>query len=404
MRTRSTPLALALTLAAVAAAPASGQEASVDTRWQAFLGCWEPLVEDGMPAADHTLCFRPAANGAVSVVTVTGAEVQERETIRADGIDHPIADEACTGTETGRWSEDGARVYLRSSLQCGADVLGREMASVVALAGGGTMIDVQAVGVDEQYGVRVREYRSLAAAEYPASERELARFADDATRLYAAAPLTLDDIIEATRVVPTAAVQAMLVHLPTTRLHVDADALVALSDAGVSDDVIDVIVALAHPDKFAVATEPIADESDEGRSGQHVWLSNDYYDPYYSRYSRYGRYGYDPYYSRYGYGYGHGYGYPWGSPGTIIIVDRDDDDDTAEPTRRGVLVKGRGYTRTGDRSGSDPQARQPRTTAPRPSVDRSSGTSSGSASTSSRGSSSSSGSSRKAQPRNPPTH
>lgn len=376
MRNGFRVLAAVLLLAGAAVQPAAAQATDVDPRWQAFLGCWAPVTQDGsQPVPEHVVCFRPAEDGAVAAVSVADGEVRTEELIRADGSARPVQEESCTGTETASWSEDGSRLYLRSTLQCGDNVLGRESAGLLALAGGGTFVDVQAVGVDDEYGVRTLQYRALSPAEYPAGLRALAEYGDDATRLYAAAPLSLDDIVEAGRVLPTEVVQAMLISLPATRLHVDADALLALDEAGVEPEVIDVIVALAHPEKFAVGTATVAEE-DAGELARREWLSDPYYDPW-LRYSRYGRYGYDPYYyspfgySRYGWGgYGHG-------GGTVIIVDRDDLDDGETPGRAAV-VKGGGYTRIGPRPSSGSDSYQPRSTT-RSSVDRSAPSRGGSA-------------------------
>jgi hypothetical protein len=379
-------LAAALLLAVGAVQPAFAQATPVDPRWQAFLGCWAPVTQDGaQPVPEHVVCFRPADGGAVAALSVADDVIRSEELIRADGGPRPVREESCTGTETASWSEDGARLYLRSTLQCGDDVLGRESAGILALAGGGTFVDVQAVGVDDQYGIRTLQYRALSPAEYPAGMRALAQYGDDATRLYAAAPLSLEDIVEAGRVLPTEVVQAMLVSLPATRLHVDADALLALEEAGVEPEVIDVIVALAHPDRFAVGTAPLAGEEDADQLARREWMSDPYHDPW----LRYSRYGYDPYYyspfgyDRYGWG-GYGYG-----GGTVIIVDRDDVDDD-ESAGRAAVIKGGGYTRIGPRPGSGTDSYQPRS-----SVDRSA-PSRGSSAAPSRGSSSTT---RKAKPK-----
>ncbi len=391
MQPRTGILALAA-LVALAVQPVAAQQGT-DSRWQAFAGCWAPFTEDGTePVSEHIVCFAPSAEGATALTVVAG-EVTSEERIVADGSARPVKDEQCEGTETARWSEDGARVYLRSSLRCGEAVLGRESAGVLALAGPNSFLDVQAVGVEDQYGVRVLRYRALAPAEYPASLSHLATAPDASSRLYAAAPLALEDIVEANRTLPTPAMQALLVNLPTTRLRLDADALVALADAGLEPDVIDVLVALAYPEKFAVAEAPRSVEG--GRTAAHrEWM---YYDPW-SRYDRYGRYGYDPYYySPYGYGrYGWGYG-----TGTVIIVDRDDVDENA-PTR-GTLVKGRGYTRPARSSDSGSSSSRParpvteRSDSPAPSSGASSTRSSSGSSTPS----SSSSSERRAKPRPP---
>lgn len=389
MRTRTSLLAGAALLVAATAQPVSAQ-ASPDSRWQAFLGCWAPIVQDdGQSAAQHTVCFRPAADG-VDVLTVVAGEITGRQHLAPDAGPQAVKDEQCEGTETATWSKDGARVYLRSTLQCGENVLGRDGAGAFALAGPSTLMEVEAVGVNDQYGVRVQHYYALGAAAYPASLRELATMGSASARLYASAPLTMPDIVDASTVLPPQALQAMLLNAPDADIALDADALLALAEAGVDGDVIDTIVALAYPERFAVATAPRqeADQRDYTVRERMYYP----YDPF--RYDPYGRYGYGFGYNSYNPYYRSPYG--WYTGGTrVIIVDRDKDD-TAQPAR-GRLVKGQGFTRPG-RTGSDSQTSR----TARPAVERSSqpSTSTGAASTSS-GSSSSSSSERRAKPRPP---
>lgn len=389
MRTRTGLLAGAFLLAATAAQPVSGQAVDVDSRWQAFLGCWAPFVQDGsQPVADHVVCFRPA-DGGVDVLTVAGQQISGEQRIMPDAGARAVKDERCEGTETASWSQDGGRIYLRSTLTCGENVLGRESAGVFALSSPNTLVEVEAVGVDEEYGVRVQQYRSLAASEYPESLRDLASLGDASARLYAATPLTLQDIVEANATLPRQALQAMLMSTPTTDIEVDANALIALSDAGVDAEVIDVIVALAYPERFAVAAAP-ADRDDPDYSVRERMY-----------YPNYDAFRYDPY-GRYGYGYGYNpywsspYGYGWYTGGTrVIIVDRNDDDNAPS---RGRLVKGRGYTGPPSRStGTDSPTR-----TGRPAVERDSQPSSSTGVSSTRSSTpSSSSTERRAKPRPP---
>lgn len=372
MRTRSRILAFAVLFAPVALQASPTQAGDPDPRWRAFLGCWAPDMQNNPEAVQqHVVCFRAHESGAVAVMTVVDDEVRSEKILRADGSPHPVREGACVGTETASWSADGARVYLRSVQRCGESALARETADVLALSGAHAFIDVQAVGADDQYGIRVLHYRLLAPAAYPAFMRDLADAADDATRLYAAAPLSLDDILEAGDLLPPDAVQAMLVNLPETRIQVDAGALLALADAGVKEELIDILVALAHPEKFAMATGE--EEAHPRREG----LTGLYYDPW----MRNDRYGYNGYfYSPFGFGlYGLGYG-----GGTIIIIDRDDDGDSTSGSH-GAVVKERGYTRVGESPNSGTTKAEPRTTSRR-SVDRPGGTGSTTTASPSRGS------------------
>ncbi len=381
-------VAFALLVAAMTVRAAPVWAVEPDPRWEAFRGCGAPSTEDGAEGIEEQiLCFREDESGAVAIVTVVDDEIRGEEIIRADGTAYPLRREACSGTGTATWSADGARVYLRSSLRCGEGDLSRESAGVLALAADRTLIDVRAVGADDQVGVRALKYRLLTLAEYPVSMRDLADEAGDTVRRYAAAPLSLDDVVEADGLLPPAAVEAMLIELPT-RILVDAETLVALADARVDEGVIDVLVALAYPERFAMAAEPLTDDMVYTGGGG---MAGPYYDPWMG----YGGYGYDRYY---GYGYSpFGYPYGWGiGGGTIIIVDRDEE---AAPDISGAAVKGHGYTRTDDNPSSGGTKAKPRRESARSSIDRSSGDRSTSRSSPSTGGES--GSSRKAQPKQP---
>src|SRR6266849_3185920 len=70
-------------------------------------------------------------------------------------------------------------------------------------------------------------------------------------RAAASAPLAIDDVVEASRNVDGAVIEAWLV-ARGARFALDAKRLIALADAGVSPRVIDLMVALSYPKAFAI--------------------------------------------------------------------------------------------------------------------------------------------------------
>jgi hypothetical protein len=180
---------------------------------------------------------------------------------------------------------------------------------------------------------------------------------DDA-RLLASGRLSLADVEEAAAHVDPEALAAFLLER-SQEFDVTAAQLAALADAGVPDDVIDALVAVSYPTRFAIDRDALrmALKPDEReRSGvaygdPYGWgwgygrCYGGYYGgfPYWSSYcspfywsSAFGFGGLWPYYYN-PYWYGGGY---WGQP---IIVVRDDN----PPARPGRLVRGGGYTRGG---------------------------------------------------------
>ncbi|MGH7718889.1 MAG: hypothetical protein ACREON_08625 [Gemmatimonadaceae bacterium] len=317
------------------------------------------------------VCVIPAAGtSAVDIATVVDGKITARERIDATGEQRVSSRDGCTGWERAEWSPDGRRVYLRSEHACSGGVK-RTSSGVFSMSAAGEWLDVQGVTSGEHTGVRVARYLE---AGYPdALPTEIAAALRDhvpsasAARTVAMSPLTTTDVVEASRHLDPAVVEAWLIEREQG-FDIDAKRLVALADAGLPERVIDVMVALSYPKAFAInratrqgeirPAEGVRGDGDTYESGRRVgpiYTSSDPFGYSSCSWSYYSWYGYSPYGCG-GYGYGYGYGwYPGDNP--VVIIVRPED---GEAERRGRVVKGRGYTR-GDResepsSGSDVNA------------------------------------------------
>lgn len=318
-----------------------------------------------------------------------------------------------SGWERARWSSDSLRVFLSSELKCGA--LSRSSTGLMSISPNGEWLTVDAVKAGANEGVRAIHYRGIdAPGQLPndlgiaaASGRRLDR---RTATMAAGARLSTSTIVEATRALDTAAVQAWLVerHEP---FNLTAETLASLADAGVPGSVTDVMIAATYPDEFHFSRGPAPTTMMDLSPTDSARIANDYlygrrncdplsyYSPfdwgvnpcstYYGAY-RYGfgyRFGYGYGYSPFGYGYGYGPAY-YGNvyTGPVVIVSN-----TEQP--HGRAVKGQGYTRGGSSSTSGSSGSSASTSS-------GGSSSSGSSSSSSSGSSSSS-SGRTAHPRPP---
>lgn len=382
--------ALSLVLGLGLAVPAAAQE---DSRWLAWTGCWEPTAAEptagvaGEPARAYVVCVAPAENGARFSTISDGETVAERVVV-ADGTQRPIDQAGCRGWESAQWSEDNQRVFLRSELSCDGGTT-RTTSGVLAVYSPEEWFDVQGVKAGEHVDVRVRRYRVASAERISAAGARAFEdgraLAQSTARTAAAQPLTISDVIEASSQLEAPVVEALLVERESS-IRLDAQALVALDDAGVAGSTIDLMVAQANPDKFMI----------DRASGQAVEVPEEAGD-YERRRGRYAMYDYDPFWYGYGgywspYRYGYGY-YGWRDPYSywygrgpqVIIIDPDGDDDDGRTSGR--MVKGRGFvpnagSGSGSRSSVNPPTR-------RSSGESSVGTSSSGSDTRSTGSSSS---------------
>lgn len=363
------------------ATPAPGV---TDGSWLAWHGCWRNVAEDA--PVGEVLCVLPGADAAeVRLSTVVDGLVTETTTVRADGVAREVSEGGCRGTETANWSADGRRVFVRAVLDC--EGLRRETSGVMAMVAEHEWVSVQAASVGGRDAARSVRYRAITGTNMPAEIRaaldDTRGLARESARLHVSAPLDLDAVIEASTRMPAPAVEALLA-ARNAGFVVDARRIVQLEEAGVPTSVIDMVVALSFPARFAVRESEVSPRAEQPayRGGTVGW-AEPCYDPYWDPYpyfgygrvcSRYSRFGYSRYSAWDPYGWRFGYG--TGSPVVVIIEPREGDSPRRGP---GQYVKGVGYV-PGGSTGSSGSA-QPR-----------SGTSAGSATTTTTTTTSSSGS------------
>jgi uncharacterized membrane protein YgcG len=363
-------LAIAFTAATVMAGPAQAGQASggpaVDTRWSQWLGCWR--LQDDPLGTSLRVCIAPDAStrGPVAGVrweTRAGAQRGMVETIVADGEPRAVRDAECQGTERAEWSANGRRLYRTSEVTCGSESP-QKISMAAFLMRGPALVVVQVADAGPTRSVRVQRYRRAAdqlladGTRAPQPEKPAGPIASDVW--------TTDEIIEASRRLPVEGVQAVLTETKGPFV-VNKQGLIALSNAGVPESVIDLMIGLTYPKKFVVERAG-GGGAENPLSAQ--WVSaGGWYDPiffapivgasyFYDCYSPFG-YGYRNYYnpclSSYRYGpFGYSiYPYPtlyrdfYGPYGGWVVVS-----DTGPPTgpgpvtpvAEGRVVNGRGYT------------------------------------------------------------
>jgi len=354
----TTTLLLALTLTAAGAAqaqtaaqPAPAAATQVDSRFGSWLGCWR--LEDDLAGTGARMCITPEKGG-VRMQTIVGVQRGIDELVIADAVSRPIVDAECKGTERAEWSKDGMRVFRSTEVTCGKEAP-RTIKSVAFLTSGPAWVNVQRVNGDAtNTSVRVQRYRRAVNQTLTDGSRA-AQPTATGIRTASDAAWSIDDVIEANGKVPTEAVQAALSEVRQP-FDLNRKTLVALDEAGVSPQVIDLMVALTFPKRFVVERA--------GGSSAPMGISTGagWFDPFMSPimmgamadcYTPYG-YGYRSYYSMCGSYYSPYNYYPYGGSyygngylgnGGWVVVDNNPTGNVA-PTAsvEGRVVNGRGYT------------------------------------------------------------
>lgn len=335
---------LAALAAVLGAAPSmAGAQGRISTPFAPWIGCWDLVPRGSAYTSSERVCVVPTESAdAVDVVSIAGDSILSRQRLDATADKRAIQQGDCSGVESVQAM--GARVYLRTDLQCGDQH--RLVNSVMAMSGDGEWLDVRGVAFGSNVGVRASRYREApSSARLPASVAAALKGSPRGAypaRLAASGPVQLADVVEASRHLEIGVVQTWLAEREQG-FALDARQLVTLESAGVAPSVIDVMVALSYPDVFALDRTRLGDPppNTRGEMRGDGYDDGGYYDGGYG-------WGYDPY----GYGYGRGYnrGYGWYSGRRpIVVVQRPANDNTTE---HGQVVKGRGYVAPRGNSGS----------------------------------------------------
>jgi hypothetical protein len=235
---------------------------------------------------------------------------------------------------------------MSSELACDGQPT-QHASGISALATANQWIDVQAAGPKGREGLRTRQYSQSAAPAPPSIAQALRAMPAPAPVAFAAT--TVQDVVEANEAVSPKAVEAWLVETEP-RLALNRKALVQMTGAGVNEHVIDLLVALAYPERFEVHRSGSAGAAITGSTGGVFsnWSLSSAGGPW--------SFGYDPYsyyYSPFAPWYLEGmYSYYLTGGGTYVTLPNETNG--TGPATHGQVVNGQGYTRVEPRETAHP--------------------------------------------------
>jgi hypothetical protein len=239
-------------------------------------------VDEARTLSSTITCIVPAAENdfAAQIVTVSGATVVRSVTLLANGTRVAMEDAQCTGWEVASFSEDGARLYLSGETKCGEAPAVRT-SSLYALLPSGKRLVVSGARSDSDE--QLQAHRSQLVPVQRLSGLMVAGLdtllsATNGARRAASRTLRVSDVIEASARVHPSVVEGWLAEVameaPAGTLALNTSDLRALAAAQVPIDVIDMLVAVAHPTHFKVAIARVdnASRSSGGAgSGESGW-------------------------------------------------------------------------------------------------------------------------------------
>ena len=328
---------------AQAAATPANPAAAPMARWSAWLGCWTPN-ELRPPTRDIRLCVVPnAAQTGVRLITFAGEQIVSEESLVADGSREAMTERGCQGTREVRFARAGERLYSSSELRC-EDKSVTPSAMISTLTSPNRWLDIQVTGPSGRQSVRTARYVRSTDEPPAAIARDLASLAN--RHGVSITPLTLDDVVEAAKLMPSPAVELWLAEVEP-RLPINKATLTQLANARVSEPVIDLLVGLAYPNRFRVerVSAPGFLSADSGYVGPMfpvpfgtgAWM---FMEPWVYPYSPFGLVAFE--YGAWGSMYPY---YPIGNSYPVSYGPGGGADTPIAASGRGRLVNGQGYTR-----------------------------------------------------------
>ena len=253
-RARASALTAALLAAGVSSA--SAQSAIYGAGLQAWLGCWSADLSGlRTDAAPTVVCIAPTSNVDVAdVLTVQDGRVVARETLDATGRSRPIDGARCTGERNARWSNDGRRLFVHSVGSCGG--VSSSTSGLLVMSTAGEWIDVEAVSAGGGANVRVARYQEVEPPSVlPSTARSALRaqaLATRSVRAAASAPVRAEDVLEATRALDAAVVDAWILER-AQQFDVTPTDLAALRNLGVPARITDALGAATDAESYTFA-------------------------------------------------------------------------------------------------------------------------------------------------------
>ncbi len=245
-------VALSAALATAAGAQSTAAQRS-DARWYAWLGCWASVSQAATTAAAVTCVVPVAGSRDVDVLGFAQDRIISRERLDGSGAPQRVDEAGCRGSEAVAWAPmaEGRRAYVRSEYSCATGARGHTT-TLFAFAPNGDWLrisEVASAGGAIVSADRLREVPAPAALPAASSRAiEPLRLAIATARAAAAAPVTVDAVIDAARALDSGVVRAWLA-AAGQRFNINAEQAATLARANLSPSIVQAMLGSAQADR-----------------------------------------------------------------------------------------------------------------------------------------------------------
>jgi hypothetical protein len=244
-----------------------------------WIGIWIP--DDESFSSKAIVEIRPTADGqGIEISRKAPQQPDVKEVLILDGTKQPLIEKNCSGWRISKLNPHIGAIISASEVNC-SDSESFRTSSVKIILSANQLIDILGITSGDQTQVAIR--RLTFNRELPSATGSLPRgVGGSAERTEVSATWTLDDILQLAGTVDDQVFQAALME-KFVRLNLDAKSLRQMKAAKLSNESIDLLVALAYPDRFIIETngkvslEPVSASSAMSLVGSSSSPSPGYY-------------------------------------------------------------------------------------------------------------------------------
>lgn len=389
---RSALLAAGVLLAASPLRAQRDSNVRIDEHWRAYVGCWASFTAG---RSGPMVCVVPTSSAStVDFVTVVRDSIVSTIPISVTGGRITRTRDGCKGWESARWSLDERRLYTNSEFTC-ADGVKQTSSGLIAMREADAFSRIDGIRTRGAVRTRVVQFElTMDSTLYPAAIASrmpsAASMQSFAARMEASVEVSTADVVDASKDLDSPIVEAWIADRGQ-KFALRAKDLRAMKAAGVTDGVLDMVVAVSNPENFTLAQNgaPVARPNDPFQRRRGGYTENsaraeldrlrraqqlgiygngygsllDWTDMYlplsgygfgygygYGRYSLYG--GYGQYWGPFGPVYGTGGGWVTGGTPYVIVPG-------TPPEPPGRVINGSGYSQGGASTGRGAEPRSP---------------------------------------------
>jgi len=261
----------------------SNPTAGTDSSLSPWIGVWT-LTDDqpvyyfniSTPPASTTSALveiRPAANGkGIGISRKVPQQPDVEEALILDGTKQPLNIKNCSGWQISKWIPERGVIIGSSEANC-KDSESVRISSLKIILSANQMVDI--LGIKTGNKTKVATRRLQFARELPSVTEGNSPWFGALVRKAASAPWNLAWILQLAGTTDDQVLQAALVE-KNVSLKLDGKALKQMKAAKLSKENIDILVALAYPDRFHIQTRGKAVQHPLGEASTVAGVPNMY--------------------------------------------------------------------------------------------------------------------------------